>query len=64
VTSTIDIDATLMRKIGAIEAYASQIVSLFGDAETMRRTVVEYAEALRPDVGTYGERLWLRVVPA
>ena len=64
VTSTIDIDATLMRKIGAIEAYASQIVSLFGDADTMRRTVVEYAEALRPDVGTYGERLWLRVVPA
>lgn len=62
VTSTIDIDATLMRKIGAIEAYASQISSLFGDTETMRQMVTEYAEALRPDIGTYGERLWLRMV--
>lgn len=63
VTSTIDIDAVLTRKIGAIEAYASQISSLplFGDVESMRRVVTEYAEALRPEVGTYGERLWLRV---
>jgi LmbE family N-acetylglucosaminyl deacetylase len=60
VTSIIDIDATLTRKIGAIESYASQIGALFGDSETMRRLVVEYAEALRPDIGTYGERLWLR----
>jgi LmbE family N-acetylglucosaminyl deacetylase len=59
VTSTLDIDATLSRKIGAIAAYASQIASLFGDVETMRRQIRDYAEALRPDIGTYGERLWL-----
>jgi LmbE family N-acetylglucosaminyl deacetylase len=59
VTSTLDIDATLSRKIGAIAAYASQIASLFGDVEAMRRQIRDYAEELRPDVGTYGERLWL-----
>jgi LmbE family N-acetylglucosaminyl deacetylase len=64
VTSTIDIDATLGRKIGAIEAYASQISVLFDEAQTVRQHVSDYAEALRPDVGTYGERLWLRVAPS
>jgi LmbE family N-acetylglucosaminyl deacetylase len=59
VTSTLDIDATLSRKLGAIAAYASQIGTLFGDVETMRQQVRAYAEELRPDVGTYGERLWL-----
>ena len=59
VPSTIDIDASLARKIGAVAAYASQINELFGDAEAMRRMIREYAEGLRPDVGTYGERLWL-----
>jgi LmbE family N-acetylglucosaminyl deacetylase len=59
VTSTLDIDATLARKIGAIAVYASQISSLFGDVEAMRRQIRDYAEALRPDIGTYGERLWL-----
>jgi LmbE family N-acetylglucosaminyl deacetylase len=59
VTSTLDIDATLSRKIGAISAYASQIASLFGDAGAMRRQIRDYAEELRPDIGTYGERLWL-----
>jgi LmbE family N-acetylglucosaminyl deacetylase len=59
VTSTLDIDATLARKIGAIAAYASQISSLFGDVEAMRRQIRDYAEGLRPDIGTYGERLWL-----
>jgi LmbE family N-acetylglucosaminyl deacetylase len=59
VTSTLDIDATFARKIGAIAAYASQISSLFGDVEAMRRQIRDYAEGLRPDTGTYGERLWL-----
>jgi LmbE family N-acetylglucosaminyl deacetylase len=60
VTSTIDIDATLSRKIGAVAAYTSQLGALFGDAAAMPRLITEYAESLRPDVGTYGERLWLR----
>jgi LmbE family N-acetylglucosaminyl deacetylase len=60
VASTIDIDATLTRKIGAIDAYASQLVELFGDPSLMARVVTEYAEGLRPENGSYGERLWLR----
>jgi hypothetical protein len=32
---------------------------LFGDTERMGRMIRAYAEELRPDVGTYGERLWL-----
>lgn len=57
--STLDIDATLARKIGAIESYTSQIGILFGSAEAMARQVTDYAEELRPEQGTYGERLWL-----
>jgi LmbE family N-acetylglucosaminyl deacetylase len=59
VSSTIDIDAVLPRKLGAVAAYASQIAELFGDTEAMRRVIKDYDEQLRPDVGTYGERLWL-----
>ncbi len=59
VSSTLDIDATLSRKIGAIAAYASQLGVLFGDAEQMSQLIKTYAEELRPEVGTYGERLWL-----
>lgn len=59
VSSTIDIDATLSRKIGAIAAYASQLGTLFGNAEQMRQAIKAYAEELRPEMGTYGERLWL-----
>jgi LmbE family N-acetylglucosaminyl deacetylase len=59
VNSTIDIDATLSRKIGAIAAYTSQIETLFGDAERMGSMIRQYAEELRPEVGTYAERLWL-----
>ena len=53
------IDAVLTRKIGAIEAYQSQIGPLFGDAATLARLVTAYAESLRPESGTYGERLWV-----
>jgi hypothetical protein len=59
VSSTINIDAMLSRKIGSIAAYTSQISTLFGDLEHMDRAVREYAEELRPEIGTYGERLWL-----
>ncbi len=57
--SVTDIDATLPRKISAIEAYASQIATLFGDLEAMASKVMAYAEGLRPEVGTYGERIWM-----
>jgi LmbE family N-acetylglucosaminyl deacetylase len=60
VASTIDIDATLTRKIGAIGAYVSQLSSLFDEPAAMARTISDYAENLRPEIGTYGERVWLR----
>jgi LmbE family N-acetylglucosaminyl deacetylase len=60
VASTIDIDTTLTRKIGAISAYVSQLSSLFEEPAALARIVGEYAENLRPESGTYGERVWLR----
>jgi LmbE family N-acetylglucosaminyl deacetylase len=62
VASTIDIDATLTRKIGAIGAYTSQLGSLFDEPEAMARIITDYAESLRPENATYGERIWLRAV--
>ena len=62
VSSTIDIDATLTRKIGAISAYASQLSSLFDEPDALARIITDYAEHLRPELGTYGERVWLRDV--
>jgi LmbE family N-acetylglucosaminyl deacetylase len=59
IPSTIDIDATLARKIGAISAYTSQLGSLFEEPTEMARIVSEYAESLRPESGTHGERVWL-----
>jgi LmbE family N-acetylglucosaminyl deacetylase len=59
VSSTINIDSTLSRKIGAISAYKSQIESLFGSMDEMSQQVRAYAETLVPEEGTYGERLWL-----
>jgi LmbE family N-acetylglucosaminyl deacetylase len=59
--STIDIDATIARKISALDAYASQMDELFENgAADLAPAVMAYAESLRPDEGTYGERLWLR----
>ncbi|EFO81695.1 LmbE family protein [Oscillochloris trichoides DG-6] len=55
----ISIDATLARKISALESYTSQIGTLFGDLATMAARVTAYAESLRPDEGTYGERIWM-----
>ena len=59
VASTIDIDTTLTRKIGAISAYASQLSSLFAEPAALAQIVSNYAENLRPEDGTYGERVWL-----
>lgn len=54
------IDAAITRKISAIEAYASQIGTLFGDGTQMERAIRAYAEGLRPESNTYGERIWVR----
>jgi len=59
IASIIDIDTTLTRKIGAISAYASQLSSLFEEPAELARIVGDYAEHLRPESGTYGERVWL-----
>ncbi|HEU5100674.1 MAG TPA: PIG-L family deacetylase [Roseiflexaceae bacterium] len=59
VANTLDIDATLTRKIGAISAYASQLGSLFEDPAAMAQIISQYAEGLHPQTGTYGERVWL-----
>lgn len=64
VPSTIDIDDGLSRKIGAIEAYTSQVDDLFGSTAEMHQAIIAYAEQMRPDEGTYGERIWLRATPA
>lgn len=53
------IDATLTRKIGAIEAYTSQLDVLFGGAAAMARAVRDYAARVSPDAGAYGERIWM-----
>lgn len=60
VASTIDIDATLTRKIGAIGAYASQLSSLLEDPTAMAQAVTKYAAGLHSDVSAYGERLWVQ----
>jgi LmbE family N-acetylglucosaminyl deacetylase len=55
---TIAIDATFEQKIDAIKAYASQIGELFGGVDGMVRVMSDYMRGLRPEGGTYGERLW------
>lgn len=54
------IDAALARKVGAIEAYASQLSSLFADRAAIAREVAAYAAGLGPEGQRYGERLWVR----
>ncbi|KAB8142351.1 PIG-L family deacetylase [Chloroflexia bacterium SDU3-3] len=61
VPSIIDIDATLSRKIGSIASYASQMGELFGGEDAMRKQIIDYHEQLRPEVGTYGERVWVMI---
>ncbi len=54
------IDNTLPRKVGAIEAYRSQLASLFADPPGVAEAVAAYAAKVRPETGLYGERLWVR----
>lgn len=56
---TIAIDGSLQEKIGAINAYASQIDELFGGVEAMAGSIAGYARGLSSDAGEYGERLWV-----
>jgi LmbE family N-acetylglucosaminyl deacetylase len=55
------IDASLARKIAAIEAYESQIGTLFGDRAAMAAAVTSYAARLPSAGAAYGERLWVRL---
>lgn len=55
------IDATLARKVGAVEAYASQLGTLFGGAEAAAGAVSAYAARLAHDEAAYGERLWAKL---
>lgn len=59
VPSIIDIDDNLNRKLSAIACYTSQLDQLFGGEEQMRARVTAYHETLRPEIGTYGERVWV-----
>lgn len=61
VPSIIDIDDHLNRKLGAIACYGSQLHELFEGEEQMRARVTAYHETLRPETGTYGERVWVMV---
>lgn len=54
------IEPTLARKIAALEAYASQIGTLFGDPAAMAEAVTTYAAQLRSGSAAYGERIWVR----
>ncbi|MCU0495565.1 MAG: hypothetical protein MUD01_28595, partial [Chloroflexaceae bacterium] len=59
IPSVVNIDASLNRKLNAVEAYASQLASLLSGPVSVRAALTEYAEGLRPEIGTYGERVWL-----
>ncbi|MFV9507085.1 MAG: PIG-L deacetylase family protein [Oscillochloridaceae bacterium umkhey_bin13] len=51
--------SALARKIAAIEAYASQLGTLFGDAATMRTAVTAQASRHATTPDTYLERIWI-----
>jgi lipid II:glycine glycyltransferase (peptidoglycan interpeptide bridge formation enzyme)/LmbE family N-acetylglucosaminyl deacetylase len=52
---TLDIERTLPAKLGAIAAYASQMVELFGDEAAMEAEIGGYARQISP---AGAERLW------
>lgn len=59
---SLDIAATLDRKVAAVLAYASQIDALFGGAEPARAAILAYAQAV--GAGGHAERTWrVRVFP-
>lgn len=53
---TLDIAATLDRKVAAVLAYASQIDALFGGIEPARAAILAYAQAIGS--GVPAERIW------
>ena len=53
---TLDIAATLDRKVAAVLAYASQIDALFGGIEPARAAILAYAQAVGS--GGHAERIW------
>jgi LmbE family N-acetylglucosaminyl deacetylase len=59
VDSTIAIDATLATKVAAVEAYASQLGTLFDRPDGTAEAIGAYAKSVAPEGATYGERLWI-----
>ena len=53
---TLDIAATLDRKVAAVHAYASQMDALFGGIEEARAAIIAYARAVGS--GGHAERIW------
>jgi len=56
-------EAALERRIAGIACYASQLGLLFGDAQSMARTVTAHAASLASPAGPHGERVWTRRPP-
>ncbi len=57
--AVVDITAELPRKLRAIAAYHSQLHELFGRT-SMAQVMTDYAAAVAPVEGQFGERLWHR----
>lgn len=57
--TVVDITAELPRKLRAIAAYHSQLHELFGTTP-MAQVMTDYASAVAPVEGQFGERLWHR----
>lgn len=55
---SVEIGEWLGHKQRSIAAYASQMSELFGSVAAMPGAVADYAAAVRPEGGRYGERLW------
>ncbi|NJM07002.1 hypothetical protein HC891_13705 [Candidatus Gracilibacteria bacterium] len=58
-SSLVAIDGYVARKLSAIEAYTSQIGMLFGGTTQMHQRIKRYADTVRPEGSSFGERLWL-----
>lgn len=62
VAQTVNIDATLDRKIDAIMCYTSQLNILFGGPTLVVQTVAACAQQASPDQRIFCERLWRSAV--
>ena len=54
------IGAQLGRKLAALEAYASQLGTLFGGSAQMVEAITSYAQQVTGQQGGAGERIWMR----